>query len=78
MTHRHDTYIQAILVMIEDNTYRSTKLLLELINDCVCHLLFLYRTRIALDIFLFLSNRIAFPIILATLIYSYCIATQIP
>ena len=64
MRHRHDIYLQTILRMTKGNTYCSTKLLLELINDCVCHLLFLYR-RTILYIFVFLGNRIALPLILA-------------
>lgn len=39
-----------------DRTYRSTKLLLELINDCVCHLLFLYKRRMALNVSVPLVN----------------------
>ena len=35
MKPRHETHLQIILRMTEGNTYCSTKLLLELINDCV-------------------------------------------
>lgn len=76
MRHRRDTHIQTILGMTEGNTHGSTKLPLELIDDVVCHLLFFYRRMMALDIFLFLGNRIALPLILVVLINSYSIATQ--
>ena len=75
MRHRHDTHLQTILRMTKGNTYCSTELLLELINDCVCHLLFLYRKTI-LYIFVFLDNRIALPLILAILLNSNSTATQ--
>lgn len=68
--------MHTILGMIKGNTYCSTKLLLELIDDCVCHLFFLCRRMMVIDMFFFLGKRIALPLILAILINSSSIATQ--
>lgn len=67
--------MQTILGMIEGNTYCSTELLLELIDDYVCHFLFLYRRMMELDIFIFLGNSIALPLILAIFINFYSFAS---
>lgn len=73
---RDDTNRRTILGLIGGNTYSSTKLLLELINDCVCHLLFLCRRMRVLDLVVVLGNRRAFPGILAIFINSCTITTQ--